>query len=526
MMLARERRVNVMEQRLVEAPMAEMHNIWKRFPGVVANMGVNLELRVGEVHALLGENGAGKTTLMNILSGLYRPDAGEIRIEGRKVDIGSPVGAIQLGVGMVHQHFRLVDDMSVAENIHLGWSDAPRFISQRLLARRVRAVAEELDFQVDPDARISQLSVGEQQRVEILKVLARGARVLILDEPTSVLTPTEAAELFKVLREMAATGRGVIFISHKLDEVLQVSDRVSVLRGGRNVGTKPISECSSRSLARMMMGEEVAVESRKKTGSPGSIVLKLRGVRATNDRGLPALKDVDLTVRCGEILGIAGVAGNGQRELAEVVTGLRPLAGGEARLEGDDLRGQAPSHLSQIGLGHIPEDRLGMGLFPSLSVLHNAILREYRNPPLRRGLRLVREAAARAASGLVERAGVRVAHLGVPVSNLSGGNQQKLVIRREMEIASRLLVAVHPTRGLDVGATEDVRRALVNHRNNGVAVLLISEDLDEILFLSDRIAVMFGGRIVGIMDIGDANREDIGLLMGGKALEEATLAPN
>jgi simple sugar transport system ATP-binding protein len=486
---------------------------------VVANKGLDLELRVGEVHALLGENGAGKTTLMNILAGIYRADEGEIWIGGEQVEIRSPVHAINLGVGMVHQHFRLVDDLTVAENVHLGWKETPWHISRNKLGSRLEAITAELKYQMDPNAQIWQLSVGEQQRVEILKVLARGARVLILDEPTAVLTPNEVRDLFRAVRAMADQGRTVVFISHKLDEVLEVSDRVSVLRGGERVALKPTSECEHRMLARLMVGEDVVFRSPEKMGEPGAPILEVKGISALNDRRLPALREVDLKVKQGEILGIAGVAGNGQRELAEVLTGLRPIEQGAILIEGEEKTGRSPLEFARAGVGHIPEDRVGKGLFLILSVTHNAILRKYREPPIRNGIRLLKEAAARFAEGLVERADVRLPHVGVPVRNLSGGNQQKLLTRREIEIASRLLVAVHPTRGLDVAATEDVRHALVEHRNNGNAVLLISEDLDEILLLSDRIAVMFDGRIVGLFDIGDAIREDIGLLMGGKALE-------
>ena len=497
----------------------EMRSIWKHFPGVVANKGINLQLRAGEVHALLGENGAGKTTLMNILAGVYQADEGEIWIDGQPVEIRSPAHAIGLGVGMVHQRFRLVDNLTVAENIHLGWKGTPWHVSRDRLSRRLEAIAAELDYQVDPNAQIWQLSVGEQQRVEILKALARGARLLILDEPTSVLTPIETRELFRAIRTMTEKGRTVVFISHKLDEVLEVSDRVSVLRQGERVVTKPTSECDHLMLARLMVGQDIVFRGHERRGAPGSPILKMEGVSALDSRGLPALREVDLEVRRGEILGIAGVAGNGQRELAEVLTGLRPVKRGRILVEGTEKTGSSPFQFARAGVGHIPEDRLGMGLFAKLSVAHNAILKTYREPPIRKGMRLLKEAETQFAAGLVERADVRVPNVRVPVGNLSGGNQQKLLTRREIEIASRLLVAVHPTWGLDVAATEAVRRALVEHRNNGTGVLLISEDLDEILLLSDRIAVMFGGRIVGMFDSAEASREDIGLLMGGKAVE-------
>ncbi len=507
-----------------EAAFIEMRSIWKRFPGVVANRGIHLELRAGEVHALLGENGAGKTTLMNILAGVYQADGGEIWIDGQPVQIRSPAQAIDLGIGMVHQHFRLVDDLTVAENVHLGWKGTPWHVSRGRLSRRLEAIAAELDYRVEPDAQIWQLSVGEQQRVEILKALARGARLLILDEPTSVLTPSEARELFRAIRTMAENGRTVVFISHKLDEVLEVSDRVSVLRQGEHVVTRPTSECDPIMLARLMVGQDFVFRSQEREGTPGLPILKMEAVSALDSRGLLALRQVDLEVRRGEILGIAGVAGNGQRELAEVLTGLRPVKRGRIMVEGKEKTGSSPFQFARAGVGHIPEDRLGMGLFAALPVAHNAILKTYREPPIRKGMRLLKEAEMQFAAGLVKRADVRVPHVRVPVGNLSGGNQQKLLARREIEIASRLLVAVHPTWGLDVAATEAVRRALVEHRNNGTGVLLISEDLDEILLLSDRIAVMFGGQVVGLFESGEANREDIGLLMGGETLRRENQA--
>jgi len=499
----------------------EMCHIWKRFPGVIANQDIELELRSGEVHALLGENGAGKSTLMHILSGSYQPDAGHIRINGQEVHFHSPAQAIAKGIGIVHQHFRLVEVMSAAENIHLGWNDTPWRLSPQTLAERTKAFSAEFGLHVDPNAKIWQLSTGEQQRVEILRVLARGAKVLILDEPTSVLTPGEAEELFRVARGLAAKGHCVVLITHKLEEVLAVSDRVTVLRNGRVVASCLTAESDKRSLAAMLIGQEFISRLRREPRLPGKPVLEVHYLHVLNNRGLPALKGIDLTIREGEILGIAGVAGNGQSELAEAINGLRPAQKGSIRVDGVDLTNQSPNHYVDRGVGHIPEDRHGMGLVTSLSVTDNAVLRQYKRKPIAKGMffipamRVDGKEALKFAQQIVERSSVKVSSLNEPVRHLSGGNQQRLLTGRETQVASRLLIAVHPTQGLDIGATEEVRNILLNHRNQGNALLLISEDLDEVLILSDRIAVMYGGQIVGEFDAGSVDRTEIGLLMGG-----------
>lgn len=512
--------MKTVNQNSAKPAFVSMRNIWKRFPGVIANKEIDLEFRAGEVHALLGENGAGKTTLMNILAGIYRADEGEIQINGNKVEIQSPMQAIELGIGMVHQHFRLVDNLTVAENIHVGWDATPWHVSPKSLAKRTEAIAEELGYKLDPAVKIWQLSVGEQQRVEIFRALARGAQILILDEPTAVLTPEESVELFDAILGLTAMGRTVVFISHKLDEVLEISDRVTVLRDGLKVETLSTQECDHRLLARLMVGKDVIFHSYEKKGEQKSAILELEDVNALNDRELPALKDVDLRVRQGEILGIAGVSGNGQTELAEVITGLRPLQSGKMLIDGVDYTGLSPRLMTTAGVGHIPADRLEMGLVASLPLIQSAILRRYREAPIRRAARLVGDAAKELANRIIKQSDVRVPHAMVKLKTLSGGNQQKLLAGREIEIASRLLIAVHPTRGLDVAATEDVRKALIDHRNKGNAVLLISADLDEVLMLSDRIAVMYEGRIIGLFDAADADREEVGLLMGGKVVNK------
>jgi len=493
-----------------------MRSISKRFPGVLANDRVDFEAAAGEVHALLGENGAGKTTLMNVLTGLYRPDEGEIEIHGERVDFQSPRDALDAGIGMVHQHFRLVETLTVAENMTLGWH-TPRFwLGARAGRRQVRDVSGSLGMPVDPDARVWQLSVGEQQRVEIVKAVFRGSRVLILDEPTAVLTPQEVEQLFATLRLMAREGHAVIVITHKLHEVMAVADRITVLRGGRAVATLPVSEVTLRSLAGLMVGREIAEARRvEPQHSPGELVLEVDGLTTAGDRGGLAVDDVSLGIRAGEILGVAGVAGNGQRELAETVYGIRRAEAGRVRVHGKALRAGDPRAAIAAGVAHVPEDRLGTGLAPSLSIASNVSLKTYRSPPMSRGpLLLVRRMRERALA-LIRRYDVKAPGPDVPVRNLSGGNLQKLVLGREFDGEPRVLVAGQPTRGLDVGAIETVHAYLREAAAAGVAVLLFSEDLDEIRALADRIVVMYEGALVGELDPASASVEDIGLLMAG-----------
>jgi general nucleoside transport system ATP-binding protein len=508
-------------------PIVFLRGIAKYFPGVIANADVDLEVQRGEIHALLGENGAGKSTLMNILTGIYQPDAGEIIIDGYRVSFASPLDAIAAGIGMVHQHFKLVQAFTVAENVHLGWCETPKRASAAQLEARTKALAERFNLAVRPDARINDLSAGEQQRVEILRVLARDARVLILDEPTAVLTPAEAGELFKALRDFRARGNAVIFISHKLDEVLEISDRITILRGGRRVAVENAADCTHRSLAKLMVGREIVLGDYRNRSAESAIskktALSMKSVSAMDDDGRPALRNVDLQIRAGEILGIAGVAGNGQRELSQVLTGLRATTGGTIEIDGGAVEAQDSAIFVERGIGHIPEDRLRSGLAPSLSVTDNAVLREYNEPPVSRGPVFDTRAADHLAHQIAEAADVAVPDFGMPVRNLSGGNQQRLVARREMRIASKVLVAAYPSRGLDVGAINTMLRYFVEMRDRGVAVILISEELEELLNLSDRIAVLYEGRVMGDFPAENANLETIGLLMGGRSQQAAPI---
>jgi len=474
-----------------QVPAVEMRGIVKRFPGVLANDHVDLVVQPGEIHALLGENGAGKSTLMNVLAGLYRPDAGEIRVRGRLVDIRSPRDATNLGIGMVHQHFMLVEPQTV------------------------------YNMEVDPGAYIWQLSVGEQQRVEILKMLYRGAEILILDEPTAVLTPQEAEELGGTLRQMVDEGKTVIFITHKLDEVMAFADEVSVLRQGRNVALLNTAHTSKQELANEMVGREVvfridrsdyAVKEGIEREQARLVIDKLS---ALNDKGLPALNEVSLTVNRYEILGIAGVAGNGQRELAEVITGLRSATGGSVRVRARDITNRPPRRAIDLGLSHVPEDRMHTGLVANMAVSDNLVLKAYRQPPLSRLGFLIKKAIVGFASRLVKEYEIATPSLETPIKGLSGGNLQKALLAREITAGGDLMVAVHPTRGLDIGATEWVQRKLLDQRRKGAAILLISEDLDELLSVSDRIAVMYEGRIMGIVDAEEADVAQLGLWMAG-----------
>ncbi|NLW06524.1 MAG: ABC transporter ATP-binding protein [Clostridia bacterium] len=495
------------------APLVEMRGITKTFPGVVANEDVNLAVYAGEIHALLGENGAGKSTLMSVLTGLYRPERGEIYFEGQKVSFRSPRDAINKGIGMVHQHFRLVAPFTVTENVALGLKGGFN-LNLNKIAQEIGELSREYGLEVDPQARIWQLSVGEQQRVEIIKLLYRKARVLILDEPTAVLTPQEARELYRTLKKMAEQGCAVVFITHKLQEVMEAADTITILRAGKTVATVKKQDTSEKELARLMVGRELKGLRQKPAASRSATVLSIEDLRVLNDKGLEALKGINLTVAAGEILGIAGVAGNGQRELAEAVAGMRTIVAGRITIAGRVLEQGNPLEAINAGVGYIPADRLDMGLVPNLGAVDNLLLKEYRQE--RWGKTFIDRRQVRLwARELVERFKVRMAGLDVPVKLMSGGNLQRLLLAREISTCPRLLVAEYPSRGLDIGATEAVHRLLLEQRAAGAAILLISEDLEELFRLADRIAVMYEGEITGLVDTAAARVEELGLMMAG-----------
>ncbi|MFT8720374.1 ABC transporter ATP-binding protein [Acetobacter sp.] len=501
-------------------PVLQLLGVSKYFPGVIANEAVDLDVRPGEILGLLGENGAGKSTLMNIVTGIYQADAGEIILDGYGAEFTSPQDAIRAGIGMVHQHFKLVPAFTVAENIHLGWNETPKWTSRSVLEARTRALSERFGFPVDPAARVESLSAGEQQRVEILRVLSREARLLILDEPTAVLTPQETRELFAALEAFRAKGNAVIIISHKLDEVMDITDRVTVLRAGRKIGTWDTADCSPEMLAATMVGHEVPRENlhaRPVGAAPVSAkpVISLRDVTVRDARGVEQLSDVTLDIFGGEIFGIAGVAGNGQRELTEVLTGLITPSAGALLLDGDAAPKDAAA-FAKAGVGHIPQDRLNSALAPSLDITDNMALREYAMPPIGNGPWYSAGAARVLADDIASTAEVRIPDFSMPVRNLSGGNQQRLVARREIRIASRLLVAAYPSRGLDIGAIAAMHGYFTALRDQGVAVVVVSEDLGELLNLSDRLGVLCGGRLMAVLDAKEADIERIGLLMAGR----------
>jgi ABC-type uncharacterized transport system ATPase subunit len=510
---------------MTDTPLAvEMRGIVKRFPGVVANDHVDFDVRVGEVHALLGENGAGKSTLMNILAGLYQADEGVTRVRDQAVVFNSPRDAIKVGLGMVHQHFTLVDSLSVTENILLGldeprfWLDMPRYEA------KIGALAEETGLAVDPSAKVWQLSVGEQQRVEILKMIYRGATILIMDEPTAVLAPQEIEELFETLRGMTAAGASIVFISHKLDEVLTIADRVTVMRRGVvTAAAVPAAGKTKRDLAQLMVGRELLEAVDKAEVPPGQIVLEMTGVEAISDRGITALAGVDLRIRSGQIIGLAGVAGNGQSELAEVITGLRKCTGSIV-VNDKELANRPVAEAIDAGVAHVPEDRTGTGSAPNLSLTDNLIMKSYRTEPIGHGWTIDSSVARVQAQGLKDAYEVSAPSIDTEARLLSGGNLQRLILAREISSEPGLMVAVQPTRGLDVGAIETVHRLLLDQRAQGMAVLLISEDLDEILMLSDRVAVIYEGNISTSIPADEADISDLGLMMTGSVAHDPSVA--
>jgi general nucleoside transport system ATP-binding protein len=503
----------------------EMRGVTKQFPGVLANDHVDFDLRKGEVHALLGENGAGKSTLMNILYGLYRADEGEIRTNGKPVTFSSAKDAIDRGIGMVHQHFMLIPVMTVAENIVLEVEPrkAGVLLDYDAAVERVRDISTRFGLAVNPSAKVANISVGQQQRVEILKALYRGAEILILDEPTAVLTPQEAGELFGIIKSLQADGTSIIFISHKLNEVLEIADRITVLRRGKKIDTVPREGATEETLARMMVGREVLLRVEKRPSEPGDKLLELKNVNVNDDRGLPAVREVSFDVHAGEIVGIAGVEGNGQSELIEAITGLRAAAGGEIVVGGRTMTHPTARKMLDAGVGHIPEDRQRRGLVLEFTIAENIALHDYNRPPDSKwGWLFPRRLIQRAAS-LIREFDVRGGGPQTRGGALSGGNQQKVVAAREIARDPSVLVAAQPTRGLDVGAIEYLHRRLVEERDEGRAILLISLELDEILSLSDRILVMYEGRIVG-EHARDTTEEEIGFEMLGGRRKEAPAA--
>jgi ABC-type uncharacterized transport system ATPase subunit len=494
----------------------ELRGVTKRFGSLLANRDVDLSVGDGEIHALLGENGAGKTTLMNVLFGLYHPDEGEILLDGEPVRFSTPADALRAGIGMVHQHFKLVPVFSVAENIMLG--DEPTrhggFLDLARARARIAEVADTFGLGVDPDTRVQDLPVGLQQRVEIIKALLRDARLLILDEPTAVLTPQESQELFAVMRSLRASGRSMLFITHKLGEVLDIADRITVLRQGEVVGTTVPAETDEGRLATMMVGRSVNFRVDKRVARPGPVTLEVEGLQVLDDRGTVAVDGVGFEVRAGEIVAVAGVQGNGQTELVRALTGLAPPAAGRVRIDGVDLTGASPRRLLAAGVGHVPEDRQREGLILGFSVAENLMLDLYDRPPFARGLRLSRRAVRDNAAARLREFDIRAPSGEVAASTLSGGNQQKVVLAREFSRPLRVLVAAQPTRGLDVGSIETVHRRIIAERDEGVAVVLVSSELDEVMSLADRIVVLFRGRVSGEASP-TARREDIGLLMAG-----------
>jgi len=508
-------------------PTLEMRGITKRYPGVVANDHIDLDIRPGEIHALLGENGAGKSTLMNILYGLATPDEGDILMDGQPVTIHDPNDAIDRGISMVHQHFMLVPVLSVAENILLGDEPManPIFLDRRASHDRIRELGNRFGFEVDPDAKVGSLSVGWQQRVEILKALYRKATILVLDEPTAVLTPQETREIFAVLRQLTSElGTSVIFISHKLYEVLEIADRITVIRRGKVVGQRVPAETNEEDLAELMVGRDVNLTADRGESKPTDVMLVAEDVKVNDDRGHEVVHGVSFEVRSGEIFGIAGVAGNGQDELVETVTGLRKTTGGRITLGGTSITTASPRDLHAMGLGFVPADRHRFGLVLSFPLTDNIVLNDYQSEPYSRGLVRNDDAIRTRTEACITEFDVRTPSTDVPAGTLSGGNQQKIVVAREFGRDLKLLVLDQPTRGLDVGSVEFIHSEVIKRRNAGTAILLVSAELDEVLELSDRIGVMYRGELVAVVDARTADKEEIGLLMatGGKISPEAT----
>jgi general nucleoside transport system ATP-binding protein len=510
-------------------PRLQMRGITKRYPGVIANNQINLDVKAGEIHALLGENGAGKTTLMNILFGLARPDEGEILLDGKPVQIADPADAIARGIGMVHQHFMLIPVLTVAENILLGAETMANavFLDRREARRRILELGQRFGFEIDPDAKVETLSVGWQQRVEILKALYREAQILVLDEPTAVLTPQETVEIFAVLRRLAAEGKSIIFISHKLYEVLEIADRITVIRRGEVVGTRLPSETNEDDLAALMVGREVKLAVERGTSHPAEPVLTVENLTVRSERGQEAVRGVSFNIRAGEILGIAGVAGNGQDELVEAITGLRRSNAGSITLAGENIANWSVRERREHALGYVPGDRQKYGLILGFSISDNLVLTRYYSRPFARGVQREDAAVEKWAQEKIKEFDIRTPSWAVPAGTLSGGNQQKVIVAREFSRDLKVLVLDQPTRGLDVGSIEFIHKQAIQKRDTGTAILLVSAELDEILELSDRIAVMYRGEIVALVDgRPTATKEEIGLLMATGGRAAAAVSPD
>jgi general nucleoside transport system ATP-binding protein len=496
----------------------ELRDITKQFPGVLANDRISISADRGKVLGLLGENGAGKTTLMNILSGLYRPDSGEILIDGQAMTFDDPAAAIHAGIGMVHQHFMLVPVFDVVESVALGAEPTSGAVGtfDRTTARaRVVELSKQYRLDVDPDARIEDLPVGVRQRVEILKALYRRSDILVLDEPSAVLTPGETEELFGIIRGLAAGGTTIIFITHKLNEVLEVADTITVLRRGRVAGTVLPHETTREELANLMVGRDVELTVKRGAAHPGDVVLELTDLVVRDDRDGMAVRGISLDVRAGEIVAVAGVQGNGQTELVEAITGLRQIDSGQFRIGGEPVEHATPRRVADLGVAHIPEDRSRDGLINAMTVAENYVLDSYHREPYSTGGRLNRRAIEQGAATGVREFDIRTPSIATLVGSLSGGNQQKVIVAREFYRPVRLVVASQPTRGLDVGSIEYIHRRIIEQRDAGAAILIVSTELDEVLALGDRVAVMFAGRIVGVLTSGQATKEAVGMLMGG-----------
>ena len=496
-------------------PLIRLRNIVKRFPGVVANDQVNLELYAGQIHALLGENGSGKSTLMSILAGLYRPTEGSIEIQGEEKKINSPSDALANGIGMVHQHFRLIESFTVAENIALSQTSGSVLLSEEEIVAEITKLGEKYGLHVDPRAYVWQLSVGEKQRVEILRMLYNDSKVLILDEPTAVLTPQETRELFANLRNMADNGCAVVFISHKLNEVEELADQITVLRNGKVTGSIGRSEINQAKLIKMMVGREIVTAYEKSAPSENEAVLVIDNISALNDMNTLGLDAITFKVRAGEIYGIAGVSGNGQRELAEVLAGLRHTLSGSIKFYGEEIAGLSPKEIITRGVSYVPEDRLGMGLAPRLNACDNVILKEYGSEKFSSGNFLKREAAIAETERIVREFDVKMGSIFQPVKMMSGGNLQKLLLGREIASKPKLMIVLYPVRGLDIGAIESVHKLLLKLKEDNTAIILVSEELEEIAKLADRVGVIFNGKILGEFSVKEMDTEKIGALMAG-----------